>query len=56
MMNFTEIARNRQSCRSYDAERMVEAEKLRAVMEAAILAPSSRTCQTSNCITFKSKH
>ena len=40
-MNFTEIARNRQSCRSYDAERMVEAEKLRAVMEAAILAPSA---------------
>ena len=40
-MNFTEIAYSRQSCRSYDAERMVEAEKLRAVMEAAILAPSA---------------
>lgn len=40
-MNFMEIAQNRQSCRSYDAAREVEAEKLDAVLRAAQLAPSA---------------
>ncbi|MBR4033976.1 MAG: nitroreductase family protein [Clostridia bacterium] len=40
-MNFTEIANNRQSCRSYDAERAVEQEKLDAILESARLAPSA---------------
>ena len=40
-MNFMEIAENRQSCRSYDAERPVEEEKLQAVLRAAQLAPSA---------------
>lgn len=40
-MNFMEIAKNRQSCRSYDEERPVEPEKLQAIMEAARLAPSA---------------
>lgn len=40
-MNFTEIALSRQSCRSYAADRAVEDEKLRAVLEAARLAPSA---------------
>ena len=40
-MDFLEIARMRQSCRSYDEGRMVEAEKLDAVLEAARLAPSA---------------
>lgn len=40
-MNFAEIARERQSCRSYAAERAVEDEKLHAVLEAAQLAPSA---------------
>ena len=40
-MNFTEIAMNRQSCRRYDAEKPVEAEKLSAVLEATRLAPSA---------------
>lgn len=40
-MNFTEIANARQSCRSYDAERAVEQEKLDAVLEAVRLAPSA---------------
>ena len=40
-MNFTEIAQTRQSCRSYDEARFVEAEKLEAVLEAARLAPSA---------------
>ena len=40
-MNFMEIAQARQSCRSYDAERPVEDEKLQAVLSAAQLSPSA---------------
>lgn len=40
-MNFMEIAQNRQSCRSYDPAKMVEREKLDAVLEATRLAPSA---------------
>ncbi len=40
-MNFTEIAKARQSCRSYDPKREVESEKITAVLEAARLAPSA---------------
>ena len=40
-MNFMEIARTRQSCRAYDEERPVEAEKLTAMLAAAQLAPSA---------------
>lgn len=40
-MNFTEIANNRQSCRSFDASRPVEAEKLEAILNAARLSPSA---------------
>ncbi len=40
-MNFLEIAQSRQSCRSYDAARQVEAEKITAILEAARLAPSA---------------
>ena len=40
-MNFMEIARARQSCRSYDENRPVEQEKLDAILEAAQLSPSA---------------
>ena len=40
-MDFMEIAKTRQSCRSYDPERPVEQEKLNAILEAARLAPSA---------------
>ena len=40
-MNFIEIARARQSCRSYDENREVEEEKLAAILEAVRLAPSA---------------
>ncbi len=39
-MNFMEIAKTRQSCRSY-SDRDVEQEKITAIMEAARLAPSA---------------
>jgi len=40
-MNFFEIAQIRQSCRSYDAERCVEQEKIDAVLQSAVLSPSA---------------
>ena len=40
-MNFTEIALNRQSCRNYDPARNVEEEKIKAILEAAKIAPSA---------------
>lgn len=40
-MNFTEIANARQSCRSYDEARLVEREKIDAMLESARLAPSA---------------
>ena len=40
-MNFTEIAKNRQSCRSYDPTRTVEREKLDAILESVRLSPSA---------------
>ena len=44
-MNFTEIAKNRQSCRAYDATRSVEEEKITAILDAARLAPSACNSQ-----------
>ena len=40
-MDFTEIAINRQSCRSYDETREVEQEKIDAILESARIAPSA---------------
>lgn len=40
-MNFTEIAKHRQSCRKYNPERAVEEEKLSAILESARLSPSA---------------
>lgn len=40
-MNFTEIAKTRQSCRSYDLDRSVEVEKLERILESARLSPSA---------------
>ena len=44
-MNFTEIARNRESCRAYDNARAVEEEKINAILESARLAPSACNAQ-----------
>lgn len=40
-MDFMQIAKARQSCRSYDPTKAVEPEKLEAVLEAVRLAPSA---------------
>ncbi len=40
-MNFREIAEQRQSCRAYNSDKMVEKEKLEAILEVARLSPSA---------------
>lgn len=40
-MNFTEIAKARQSCRKFDSTKDVEEEKLSAILESARLSPSA---------------
>ena len=40
-MDFTEIAKKRQSCRSYNSSREVENGKLERILESARLAPSA---------------
>ena len=40
-MNFYEIAKTRQSCRSYDPAKSVEEEKITAILESARLSPSA---------------
>ncbi len=44
-MNFSEIANNRQSCRSYDSTKPVEREKLDMILQSARLAPSACNAQ-----------
>lgn len=44
-MNFSELTKVRQSCRSYDASREVEGELLEAIVASARLAPSACNSQ-----------
>ena len=44
-MNFSEIAKKRQSCRIYDNLKNVEDEKIQAILESAILSPSACNAQ-----------
>lgn len=44
-MNFSEIAKTRQSCRIYDNTKNVEEEKIQAILESAILSPSACNAQ-----------
>ena len=57
-MIFSEIAKTRQSCRSYDAEKQVEKEKLDAIIESARLSPSAcngQPYQITVCCAEKAK-
>jgi len=44
-MNFSEIAFSRQSCRFFDNSKMVEDEKIQAILESARLSPSACNAQ-----------
>ena len=40
-MDFSQIAQNRQSCRSYDPQKAVEQEKINAILQSGRLSPSA---------------
>lgn len=40
-MNFCDIAINRQSCRNFDSERLVEKEKIEKILKTSLLSPSA---------------
>jgi nitroreductase len=44
-MTFLELAKKRESCRSYDKSRAVEKEKIEAILEVARLSPSACNSQ-----------
>ncbi len=44
-MNFSEIAKTRQSCRIYDSTKQVEDEKIKAILESTVLSPSACNAQ-----------
>jgi nitroreductase len=44
-MNFSEIAKNRQSCRFFDNTKQVEDEKIKAILESTVLSPSACNAQ-----------
>ena len=44
-MNFSEIAKLRQSCRYFDNTKQVEDEKIQAILESTILSPSACNAQ-----------
>ena len=44
-MNFSEIAKNRQSCRFFDNTKQVEEEKIKAILESTVLSPSACNAQ-----------
>ena len=44
-MNFSEIAKMRQSCRYFDNAKQVEDEKIQAILESTILSPSACNAQ-----------
>lgn len=55
-MEFQELILNRQSCRSYDATRSVEEEKLQAVLRAVQLAPSACNGQPYHLTVCRGEH
>ncbi len=44
-MNFSEIAKTRQSCRFFDSTKQVEDEKIQAILESTIISPSACNAQ-----------
>ena len=44
-MNFSEIAKTRQSCRFFDNTKQVEDEKIKVILESAVLSPSACNAQ-----------
>ena len=55
MDSFSELVKSRESCREYDKSKPVENEKLRAIIGAAVLAPSACNSQPWHFTVVNSK-
>jgi nitroreductase len=53
MMDFTDVIRNRYSCKNF-SDRQVEAEKLQAILEAGRLAPTAKNLQEQRIYVIQS--
>ena len=53
-MEFKEVVKNRYSCKKY-SDRPVEAEKIRAILEAGRLAPTAKNLQEQHIYVLKSE-
>ena len=55
-MNFNEIEKHRQSCRTYAENRAVEDEKIEKILESAILSPSACNSQPYHITVCKGEY
>lgn len=53
-MEFTEVIKNRYSCKKYDSNKQVSDEQLKAILEAAQLAPTAKNLQEQHIYVARS--
>lgn len=54
-MEFTEVIKNRYSCKKYDGSKDVSAEKINAILEAGRVAPTAKNLQEQKIYVIQSK-
>lgn len=54
-MDFTEVIKNRYSCKKYDSSKAVPADKLTAILEAARVAPTAKNLQEQKIYVIQSE-
>ena len=53
-MEFTEVIKKRYSCKKYDSNKQVSDEQLKAILEAAQLAPTAKNLQEQHIYVARS--
>lgn len=53
-MEFTEVVRNRYSCKNFDASKAVDAAKLTEILEAGRVAPTAKNFQEQKIYVIQS--
>ncbi len=54
-MEFTEVIKNRYSCKKYDSAKVISEEKLNAILEAGRVAPTAKNLQEQKIYVIQSK-
>ena len=54
-MEFSEVIKNRYSCKKYDSSRQISAEQLNAILEAGRLAPTAKNLQEQHIYVAQSE-